>query len=300
MERTRRLLGAVAVTAIVGVAGSACGSSTSGGNAAGNSSGYQASLFAMLPKTIQQSKTIVVANPEDTSMVFLETNGKTLTGPVPRLATALQPILGVKFQWVDAPFTSEIPGLESGKYDLGWGSLSDTKQREATLQFVDFATSFDTLFVTKGNPDHIKGLGTLCGLSAASIAGSSELQELQAESTTCTNQGKKPITTAGYAATSDALLALRSGHTDAFFGTYTSAIHNLQAGGQSQLFQIAGPLYNSTPSGIGIKKGRGKFAQAIEKALQVLIDNGTYAKILNTYGYAKVGVKKITINGASS
>ena len=55
------------------------------------------------------------------------------------LAKALGQVMGLKADVQNVTFDSIIPGLAAGKYDLGMSSFTDTKEREATVDFVTYA-----------------------------------------------------------------------------------------------------------------------------------------------------------------
>lgn len=260
-------------------------------------------LIAMLPSAIQQSKVINVASPYGSSVVSVETDGVTVTGTVPKLAAAIGPILGVTFNWTNAPFPALIPGLQSGKFDIVWANLTDTVERQKVITFVDFSQSLSQLLVVKDNPHHISDVDdSLCGLRAASLAGSVELQNLQDQSTKCTADGKQPIEVTSYDSAPNVLLALRSGKTDAMFATASLIVFTLKAGGQSDLFSAVGKLSNPALLGIGVAKDSGQFAEALQGALKKVVTSGTYDKILKSYGYENLGLTadQIAINGAKS
>ena len=58
-------------------------------------------------------------------------DGHTVVGMDADLAKALGQVLGLKVNVVNATFDTIIPGLASGKYDLGMSSFTDTKERAA-------------------------------------------------------------------------------------------------------------------------------------------------------------------------
>jgi polar amino acid transport system substrate-binding protein len=304
----RRALGIVAGAAVVALAITGC-TVTSAGTPDKNpkasapaASAYDADLFAMLPEKIQSSKTINVANPYGSPMVSLAADGKTLTGTAVDLSRAIEPILGVQFNWINAPFPTLIPGIQAGKYDVTWGSLDDTKVRQEVIRFVDFTKAFSQLFVPKDNPHKIKDLESLCGLRASTLGGSQQLIRLQETSKACTDSGKPAVTLTTFADTPSGLLALRSDKTDTFLATYSAAIFNLKVGGQSDIFAAVGPLYDPVLGGLGVGLDSGKLAEAIQAAIKKTVASGEYAKIFAKYEYDKLALseEEITINGGKS
>jgi polar amino acid transport system substrate-binding protein len=64
-------------------------------------------------------------------------------------------------------------------------------------------------------------------------------------------------------------------------------------------FKLTGKSYNTAPYGIAIPKGDG-MTKPILGALKVLMANGTYKKILTTWGIQAGAITSPTINGAIS
>ncbi len=48
--------------------------------------------------------------------------------------------------------------------------------------------------------------------------------------------------------------------------------------------ETVGDIYDAAPYGYAVPKGQGQFAQAIQGALQKLIDDGTYQEVLKGWG----------------
>ena len=301
---SRPVLSIAAVIAVAALALTGC--TSTGGTSHSKTptpSDSDAALIAMLPSTIQQSKVINVATPYGTSVVSVEADGVTVTGTVPDLAAAIAPILGVTFKWANAPFPALIPGLQSGKYDIVWANLTDSVERQKVISFVNFSQSLSQLLVLKDNPNHITDVDdSLCGLRAASLTGSVELQNLQDQSAKCTAAGKKAIDVTSYDSAPNVLLALRSGRTDAMFATASLIVFTLKAGGQNDLFTAVGKLSNPALLGIGVAKDSGQLAEALQGALKKVVKNGTYDKIFKSYGYENLELTadQIAINGAKS
>ncbi|MGW2997918.1 hypothetical protein ACWDA9_41935, partial [Streptomyces sp. NPDC001193] len=53
-----------------------------------------------------------------------------------------------------------------------------------------------------------------------------------------------------------------------------------------------------SPNGIAVSKKLPQLSDAIQKALQALIDDGTVTKIFDKYGVASIAVKEATKNAA--
>ena len=53
--------------------------------------------------------------------------------------------MGLKANVVNATFATIIPGLAAGRYDMGASSFTDTKVREKSVDFVDYANVGESL-----------------------------------------------------------------------------------------------------------------------------------------------------------
>ena len=62
---------------------------------------------------------------------YVDTDGKTLHGIAPDLSRSLEPLLGVKFRWVNTPFPGLMPGLQAHRFDMIWGSVTESTPRPA-------------------------------------------------------------------------------------------------------------------------------------------------------------------------
>src|ERR1700730_5126321 len=109
-------------------------------------SGVDKTAAALVPAKIKAKGTVTVAS--DASYApneFFASDGHTVIGMDVDLAKAIFPLLGLKVKVVNATFATIIPGLTSGKFDLGISSFTDNKLREQTVNFVDYfeaGTSF--------------------------------------------------------------------------------------------------------------------------------------------------------------
>jgi len=265
-----------------------------------------APLHDQLPQRIKDAGEIIVANPlANPPYAFKDTDGKTLHGIAPDLAAALEPLLGVKFNWQDTPFPGLIPGLQSEKFDMIWGSITDTKEREAILDFVNYEKDGAVLLVAADNPDKIDSIESLCGLTASALAGSVQVTLLAEQSDKCEAAGDKAITTKEFGSVPDAEVAIRSGQASVFFAGMGAALYQAavakDASGNPE-FTVVGPTYMAQVYGAGFRKDDNDLRDAIQAGIKMLIEDGTYAKVMESYGMSSAAVTadEVTINGGLS
>ena len=299
MTYTRRRL--VSVLAIVGTLGftAACGGSSSGG---GNStvapqSSADAAVAALVPAAIKNKGTLTVA--ADASYApneFKDSNGNVI-GMDADLAHALAAVMGLKANVVNAGFDSIIPGLASGRYDLGMSSFTDTKEREKTVDFVTYFSAGTSFFVQSSGGPTINTLADLCGHKVAVESGTTQEADAKAQSSKCTQAGKAKVDVLVFGDQNEANLALSNGRADVSMADSPPAAYQVaQSKGK---FKLTGQPYGTAPYGIAIPKGNG-MAQAVLAALKDLISNGTYTQILTKWGIQAGAITTPVINGAQS
>jgi polar amino acid transport system substrate-binding protein len=211
------------------------------------------------------------------------------------LGTAIGTTLGLKTQFVNASFDGILAGLAAHKYDLGMSSFTDTKERERTVDFVNYFSAGIMWAAPTGkkvDPNNP------CGLTVSVQANTTEqLDELPAKSKACTKAGKKPIKIQQYTGQDQATNAVVLGRVDAMSADSPVTAYAIkQSGGK---IQQAGSIMDAAPYGWPIQKGS-TLVQAMQKALQTLMDNGTYDQICKKWGVQAGAIKTATTNGAVS
>lgn len=300
MRTTRSLLACVSILAALGLAGCGADSGTGNGTATQPVTGKQDErIRAMLPDRIRQSGKIVVSNPLRNPPYAFKLPDGALKGIAPDLSRALEPLLGVRFEWVDTTFPGLIPGLQAARFDMIWGSITDTEEREKVLDFVDYHIDGALLLVAKGNPDGLTSLEDACGKRIAALQGAVQIQILEGQSARCSAAGKQPVDVRVYPDVPQGELSVRSGQTTAFFAGVGAARYQATVAGG--VFETAGPIYKAAPFGAGFRKDDTGLSTAIQEGLKALVNDGAYRKILDGYGMGATALtsEQILVNGAA-
>jgi polar amino acid transport system substrate-binding protein len=215
----------------------------------------------------------------------------------PDLGHALGRVMGLKFDFVNASFDSIIPGLSSGKYDIGFSSFTDTKEREKVVDFVTYFSAGTSFYVNASGGPTINSLADLCGHSVGVERGTIQADDATAQSKKCTAEGKPGVTVKVYPDQNAANLAISSGRQEVGMADSPVAAYIVkQSNGQ---FKLTGTPYNTAPYGMAIPKGNG-MAKPILDALKELMSNGTYKAILTKWGVQEGAITNPVINGAIS
>ncbi|MER5402106.1 ABC transporter substrate-binding protein [Streptomyces sp. NPDC002599] len=262
-------------------------------------------LHDALPDTIKKAGTVKVATdvPYPPFEMFVKEGAKELTGLDYDLGQALGGKLGVRFVFTPQKFDGIVPAIQAGKFDAAMSAITDNKERQQVVDFVDYSQSGSGIMVAHGNPDKIGTLDDLCGRKVAVQAATNQLSLLKSQQAVCNKAGKGQIDIQSFPKDSDAQLALRSGKVVAQVLTKPAAGWTAKKADSGKAFDLvndpAAPGgYNASPNGIAVTKRLPELTGAIQKALQALIDDGTLTKIYNKYGVASIAVKEATKNAA--
>jgi polar amino acid transport system substrate-binding protein len=260
-------------------------------------SGVSPKVAAEVPQKYKSKTLVVAADATYAPNEFIASNGHTVVGMDPDLAVALAGVMGVKVKVVNATFDSIIPGLQSGKYDLGMSSFTDTKAREKVVDFVTYFSAGTSFYVKASGGPAISSLASLCGHKVAVEKGTTQQDDSTAQSAKCKKAGKAGVTVSTFPDQNGVNLALSSGRAEVAMADSPVAAYQVK---QSHgTFKISGKSYGTAPYGIGVPKGSG-LAKPIRDALVVLIKNGKYKQILKKWGIQQGAISNPKINGAIS
>ncbi len=214
------------------------------------------------------------------------------------IAQGLAAVLGVKFEFVQTGFDSTIPSLQAGQNDIIMSAMYDQLARREVVDFVDYAWDGTSMLITKGNPEGIVDLESLAGKAVGCERGTTQAVLLENTNNALTSAGKEQMTINQYDDGPAAILALQSGQVVAYLTDNSVAVYTSQTTQGGELFEVitdpANPHgYNPQIDGIGVLKGNEQLRDAIQKALQVLIDNGAYTQIIDYYGLIPVDSAEI-------
>lgn len=291
---------------LVAVAGlvSACGSASAAGSAAPSSSATYPTQDVV--SAIQVDPALAAELPAGTTSLTLGTSATPGTSSLPHggtvngqtigldvdLRNAVAKVLGVSLSVQIGTFDTIIPGVQNGRYDVGQDNFGATAAREKVVDFATYLTDGQSfLGSTSGSLSKVTSLTDLCGLTVATSPGSTFQQILTDGASKCAAAGKKPYTVQLFSDTAPIWLGLANGKVDVYFGPTlglrydATHIPNTRFLGQ----------FSTTPVGFVTAKGS-PIAKALSDAVNHLIADGDYAKILTKWGVTSSGIPQSTIN----
>ena len=278
------------------------GSSSDGSTTSSSTQGFDTSgikkddaIAALLPESVTKDGTLTVGT--DTSYApaeFFAEDGKTPIGFDVDLSKALAAVFGLKEETVSSTFDSIIPSVGS-KYDLGISSFTVTKERMDAVDFVTYFKAGSTWVTKKGNPDKVD-TSNLCGVKVAVQTGTTQEEEVNKANEQCKADGKDEIEIQSSKLQTDVTTAVASGKASIFYADSPVAGYAIEQTGDT--LAALGDDTGVTPEAVAIKKGDTQTAEAVQKAMQKLMDDGTYQKILDTWGVSSGAIDKAEINPA--
>ena len=259
--------------------------------------GVDTKIAAEVPAKIKSKGTLTVAvDATYPPNEFVGANGKTLTGWDVELGQDLGKVMGLNWKFRNASFDTIIPGLQSGKYDIGMSSFTDTKERQKVVDFVTYFSAGTSFYVKAGGPT-INSLADLCGHSVGVERGTTQADDSTAQSKKCKSAGKAGVSVHVYPDQNAANLAISSGRQQVGMADSPVAAYIVkQSNGR---FKLTGKPYNTAPYGIAVPKGNG-MTKPILDAIKKLMSNGTYMSLLKKYNVQEGAINNPTVNGAIS
>ena len=147
--------------------------------------------------------------------------------------------------------------------------------------------------VKKGNPGKID-TSDLCGLKIAVQTGTTQEEEVNKGAEQCKADNKLDIQILSNKLQTDVTTNVVTGKADVFYADSPVAGYAIaQTDGQ---LEALGDVEGVAKQGIAIKKGDQQLDEAVQKAVQKLMDDGTYMKILKHWGVESGAVDKAEIN----
>jgi polar amino acid transport system substrate-binding protein len=273
-------------------------SSKSTPNAGSTSSGaatVDAAAAALLPAAIRSSgKLTIGVDPTYAPNEYRDSSGK-ITGWDIELFDAVAKRLGLTADFQQATFDNILPSVKGGRYDVGVSSFTDNAEREKQ---VDFVTYFSAGYQWAARTGSSVNSANPCGLTVATGIGTDQaLHDIPDMSKQCVDAGKQPIKMLTYQTQDLTTEAVVLGKADAMDAD--SPVTGYAVEKTNGKLQLAGDVYQAAPYGVLMAKNAGTLKEALQKAIQSMIDDGTYKQILTKWGVQAGAITTAKINAAS-
>jgi polar amino acid transport system substrate-binding protein len=217
---------------------------------------------------IKKSGTIIIAS-EGAYPPFNYFKGPTLTGFEIDLAEAIAQKMGLKVEWRALAFDALLAGLRQDRWDMVIASFGITEERAKAVTFTKPDYCSGGVIVSKD--PKIRAAGDLVGKTVAVQTGTTYLEHVEKI------PGVKEVK--NFPKDTDARSALVSDRVDAWV---TDRFVAKEAVGTGNVLHMGDFVFVERIAS-AVKKGNASLAQAIDKALDELLANGTYEAISKKY-----------------
>lgn len=251
-------------------------------------------IAALLPADVRQAGTIRFASAAGGAppSAFYAEDNKTVIGQDVDIADAVAKVLGVRLDRQVASFEAILPALGSGKFATGTGNFGVTEERRKTIDFVTYIDDGQGFAVRKDSQlGNVTDLTQLCGKTIGTGAGTTFEATLEKNKPRCVEAGKKPYEVQVFAETSALYLSLRQGRIDVIMST----INGLRYAASQQPDLRFLNEFHRLDVGFAFKKGS-QLTTAFQAAVNKLIKDGTYGRILRKWGTQSSAVAESKIS----
>ena len=203
-------------------------------------------------------------------------DGETIIGIDAEVAKLIAYKLGLKLEIADVDFDSIIPGVQTGKYDMGMAGMTVTDERKQKVNFSDsYAKGIQVVIVKEGSDikskDDLEGkkIGTQQGTTGYIYA-----------SDTPENGGYGEENVIGYANGSVAIEALKSGKVDCVIIDNEPAKAYIAA---NSGLKILDTEFTNEDYAICFSKKNPELQKKVNDALNELKASGEFQKVVDKY-----------------
>nr|WP_026042392.1 ABC transporter substrate-binding protein [Pantoea sp. A4] len=251
-----------------------------------------AALTKLLPADIAKRGFIVAGtNPNTPPTTFYKEDNKTLAGREIDIMNAVGERLGIQVQWRDTGgFDNIIPGLKSGRYDVALSNVNATPARAKIIDFVSYydASRLGIISLKSANVTPFTSFDAVCGKEVGAGSGTTQVTRLEEASKACVSAGKPPIKVSVFPDRPAGVQAVVSGRVPMFFGPYEGLLWQVKV---IKPLALSGEIsVNDAPVSVAFPKDSA-LEPAVQAALNSLIKDGSYQKILDHWGIGFGAVK---------
>ncbi|MGW7268655.1 ABC transporter substrate-binding protein [Streptomyces sp. NPDC054842] len=256
-------------------------------------------IAALVPAAIRERGTLKLGQSADASppLGFYATDDKTRIGSEIDLATLVADTLGLKLDNDEVSWENLFVGLDSGKFDAVFSNVTVTEERKEKYDFATYRLDNIAFEAKKGTSWKVEKPEDVAGRTIAVSSGTNQEKILVDWSRQNEKAGREPVSIKYFQKDTDYYLALQSGRIDAYLGPSPSAAYHVASAGQSEIVgtlsgagdELQGKIAATTRKDSGL-------VDAYAAALDHVIENGSYAKVLKRWGLSSEAVSKSEIN----
>ena len=201
--------------------------------------------------------------------------------------------LGLQIHWTEITYSGLIPALQSGRIVLAGAQISRTPENSDVVNNFAFYQASSSLLVQKGT-DYTSAqdvCGTTVGVTASSTLDQNTAKQINED---CTKAGKRAVDIRTFNGPTAGVTAVRSGQIDSYLESTTLIVTQVQE--QPSLGVTLKAQFAKRLTGTVFAKSQLDLTKAFQAAMNQMVDDGTYGKILDKWQLADIAVPKVLIN----
>lgn len=252
-------------------------------------------IAALLPEEIAEKGTLAVgSNTEYAPAEFIDADGTTPVGFDIDTIHAVAAVLGLEADVQSAAFDGIIPAIGT-KYDVGISSFTITDERTEQANMISYAVAGSQFGVAAGNPEDFDP-ENLCGTTVGVQTSTIQDEELADISEQCEEDGEEPVDVVRYESQADVTTNLVGGKLQAMYADSPVTAYAIeQTDGK---VETIGEIRDAAPYGIVVAQDDDELTEAVQAAVQKLIDDGTLDDIFAAWGSSEPVVDEAELNPA--
>ncbi|MBV1942042.1 ABC transporter substrate-binding protein [Streptomyces sp. BV286] len=256
-------------------------------------------IAALVPAAVRERGTLKLGQSADASppLGFYATDDRTRIGSEIDLATLVADTLGLKLDNDEVSWENLFVGLDSGKFDAVFSNVTVTEERKEKYDFATYRLDNIAFEAKKGSGWKVDGPEDVAGRTIAVASGTNQEKILVDWSKQNEKAGRKAVTIKYFQKDTDYYLALQSGRIDAYLGPSPSAAYHVASAKQSEIIGTLSGAGDDLQGKIAAttKKGSG-LVDAYAAAVNHVIEDGSYERVLKRWGLSSEAVEKSEIN----
>ena len=239
---------------------------------------------------ISEGRIMLSTNPTLPPLQFVDASGE-LKGMNLELAAELGKRLCMKPETVRMDFPAMIPALKAARFDGINTGMFFTEERSKVMWTIPYAMAAIDIVALPGSKRTLASADALSDLSIGVEADSYQERWLKEREKDNVAKGRKSIRILSFPTASEVMAGLRAGQFDlAAFPNYAGGAF-VKAGQATMLL----PAQGASPTMMSFRSR--PVADAVVKAFDDMIKDGTYDRILDQYGMTKLPDRVIAIRG---
>jgi polar amino acid transport system substrate-binding protein len=288
----RRVIAVLFVASVGIVALAGCGTPKVASSPQNTTAPLDTKIAGSVPDRYTGQPLVIATDASLAPMEFVAGKRQSIVGADIDMVNALASTMGLKVIIRNVDFNKIVSGVNSGTYDLGVSSITDTRARETKVDFVTYFQAGSSFYVRRGAAKVVQP-ADLCGKRVAVQQGTI-LEALALKQKPLCDKAE-PLSIVGFLQQTQATQAVISGKADVTLSD--TPIASWAVRNSKGKLVLSGDPFSVAPYGIAVAKGSG-LTEPLQKAVNKIIANGVYDNILLKWDLQAGSIGKSIINGA--